>query len=59
MARTKGAPPRVITDRIVKALRARTPRTRYPARTMAGVTFLLRRGLSDRMSDRLVLLALK
>lgn len=58
-ASQKGAPPKVISDLIVKALKARTPRTRYHAGAMAGSMLFLRRWLSDRMFDRLIMLALR
>jgi hypothetical protein len=52
-------PPRVITDLIVKALHARTPRTRYHAGLWAGPLLFLRRRLSDRMFDRVVMSAFR
>ena len=50
-------PPKVIGDLIVKALRARRPATRYHGGRLAGTLLLLRRILSDRMFDRLMMSA--
>ena len=58
-ASQKGAPPKVISDRIVKALHPLTPRTRSHAGAMAGPMLFLRRWLSDRMFDRLIMMALR
>ncbi len=55
----KMPPPGVITDLIVKALKARHPRTRYHAGELAGPMLFLRRHLSDRMFDRVIALALR
>jgi NAD(P)-dependent dehydrogenase (short-subunit alcohol dehydrogenase family) len=55
----KMPPPRVISDLIVKALRARRPRTRYSGGMMARPTLFLRRILSDRMFDRMVMMAMR
>jgi NAD(P)-dependent dehydrogenase (short-subunit alcohol dehydrogenase family) len=55
----KGAPPKAITDLIVKGLHARTPRTRYHGGAMAGPMLFLRGWLSDRMFDRLIMMALR
>ena len=46
--------PSVIADVILKAVSARTPRTRYHAGAMSGLVLTLRAWLSDRMFDRLV-----
>ncbi len=51
----KMPPPTVITNLIVKALKARRPRTRYYGGTGAGPILFLRRHLSDRMFDRLIM----
>ncbi len=51
----KMPPPKVITDLIVKALKARKPRTRYHGGTGAGQILFLRHILSDRLFDRLIL----
>lgn len=47
--------PKVITDLVVKALRAKTPRTRYHGATGSGQILFLRHLLSDRLFDRLVM----
>jgi len=47
--------PKVITDLIVQALKARTPRTRYHGASGSGMILFLRHVLSDRMYDRLVM----
>jgi NAD(P)-dependent dehydrogenase (short-subunit alcohol dehydrogenase family) len=52
-------PPQVITDLIMKALRARRPRPRYHGGQMARSMLFLRRHLSDRMFDRLIGLAMR
>ena len=48
------SPPSVIADTIVKALKARRPRTRYAAGKMAKPILFARRWASDRVFDRLV-----
>lgn len=53
------SPPTVITDLVVRALRARQPKTRYAAGMMARPMLFLRRWLSDRMFDRLLMLGFK
>ncbi|MFJ7439695.1 oxidoreductase [Methylorubrum thiocyanatum] len=58
-ASQKGAPPKAITDLIVEGLRARTPRTRYHGGMMAGPMLFLRGWLSDRMFDRMIMMALR
>lgn len=55
----KMPPPRVISDLIVKALKVKRPRTRYHGGMLAGPMLFLRRHLSDRMFDRLIMLALR
>lgn len=55
----KMAPPQVITNLIVKALKARRPKTRYHAGTMAGPMLFLRRHLPDRLFDRAVMSAMR
>ncbi|WP_186133875.1 oxidoreductase [Burkholderia gladioli] len=55
----KGPPPRVISDLIVRALRARTPATRYHGGGLAGPLLFLRHHLSDRLFDRLIMSALR
>ena len=52
---SKGSPPDVISDLILKALSARRPKTRYHAGRMAGSLLFLRRHLSDRMFDRVIM----
>lgn len=51
--------PSVITDLIVKALKAKTPRTRYHGATGAGPILFLRRRLSDRLFDKLIMSQMK
>jgi short-subunit dehydrogenase len=51
----KMPPPRIITDLLVKALRAKRPRTRYHGGATAGITLFLKRFLPDRMFDHLIL----
>ncbi|WP_077035200.1 oxidoreductase [Pelomonas sp. KK5] len=46
--------PRVISDLVVRALRARRPRARYHGGFLAGPMLLLRGLLSDRLFDRLI-----
>ena len=48
------SPPSVIADTIVKALKARRPRTRYAAGKMAKPILFARRWASDRVFDRLI-----
>ncbi len=55
----KMPPPGVITDLIVRALKAKRPRTRYHAGLMATPMLFLRRHLSDRMFDRMLMMALR
>jgi NAD(P)-dependent dehydrogenase (short-subunit alcohol dehydrogenase family) len=56
---TKGTPPDLISKLILKALNARRPKTRYHAGQLAGPILFLRRHLSDRMFDRLVMSAFR
>lgn len=49
--------PEVISDLVVGALRAKRPRPRYHAGLAAGPLLFLRRHLSDRMFDRLIMMA--
>lgn len=59
-ARTrKMPPPRIISDLIVKALNVRRPKTRYHAGLFAGPMLFLRRHLSDRLFDRVIMLAFR
>ena len=49
-----GSSPEVIADTVLKAVRARRPRTRYSAGRFAKPTLLFRKFASDRMFDRLL-----
>ena len=49
-----GSPPTVIADTVLKALRAKRPKTRYAAGQYAKPVLLLRKLVSDRMFDRVV-----
>lgn len=49
-----GSDPSVIADTVLKAVRARRPRTRYAAGRYARTALLLRKLVSDRMYDRLL-----
>ncbi|WP_018319014.1 oxidoreductase [Bradyrhizobium sp. WSM2793] len=51
--------PRVVSDLIVRALETKRPRTRYHAGRLAGPILFMRRWLSDRAMDRLIMLALR
>jgi NAD(P)-dependent dehydrogenase (short-subunit alcohol dehydrogenase family) len=55
----KGPPPRVISDLIVKALNAKVPATRYHGGGHAGLLLFLRRWLTDRGFDRIMMTALR
>lgn len=55
----KAPPPRVISDLVVKALTVRRPAARYHGGLMAGPLLFLKRWLSDRMFDRLIMSAFK
>lgn len=55
----KAPPPSVVSDLVVKALRAKRPAIRYHGGLMAGPLLFLRRWLSDRMFDRLVMAAFR
>lgn len=52
-------PPKVISDLLVEALRARSPKVRYHGGMMAGPLLFLRRTLSDRMFDRVLMSAFR
>ena len=52
-------PPRVISDLVVKALKARRPQARYHGGFLAGPMLLLRGLLSDRLFDSLISAAMK
>lgn len=51
----KMSSPTVITDLVIKALKAATPRTRYHGASGSGLILLLRKLLSDRLYDRLIM----
>ena len=50
----RGSPPSVIADTVLKAVRARRPRTRYASGQYARLALLLGRLTSDRMYDRIM-----
>lgn len=50
----KGSPPEVVANTIVKAVRVKRPRTRYPVGVWAKPLLLIRSLLSDRAFDRLI-----
>jgi NAD(P)-dependent dehydrogenase (short-subunit alcohol dehydrogenase family) len=52
-----GSPPEVVADAVMHALTSSRPRTRYPAGAGAKRMLLMRRLLSDRRFDRIVLRA--
>lgn len=54
-----GSPPSVIADVISKAIRARKPKTRYAKGKMAGIILFMRKMLSDRGFDKLLMARLK
>jgi NAD(P)-dependent dehydrogenase (short-subunit alcohol dehydrogenase family) len=58
-ARREAPPPSVISDLMVKALKAARPRTRYHGGMMATQMLVLRRWLPDRLFDRLVMSAMR
>lgn len=53
----KMPPASVITDLVVKALKARKPRTRYHGAQGSGLMLFMRKILSDRLYDRLIMKA--
>lgn len=53
------SPPGVITDLVIKAVRTRKPKTRYVAGRDAKPLLFLRRWLSDRSFDKLVMATVK
>jgi len=55
----KAPPPSVVSDMVMKALRARRPAIRYHGGLAARPLLFLRRHLSDRMFDRLVMLGFR
>ena len=50
----RGSPPSVIAETVLKAVRARRPKTRYATGQYAKLALLLRKLTSDRMYDRLM-----
>ena len=50
----RGSPPSVIADTVLRAVRARRPRTRYVSGQYARLALMLRGLTSDRMYDRLM-----
>ena len=55
----KAPPPSVVSDMVIKALGARRPAIRYSGGLAARPLLFLRRHLSDRMFDRLTMLAFR
>jgi NAD(P)-dependent dehydrogenase (short-subunit alcohol dehydrogenase family) len=55
----KSPPPSIISDLIVKALRAKRPAIRYHGGRLAGPLLFLRRVLSDRLMDSLIMSAFR
>jgi NAD(P)-dependent dehydrogenase (short-subunit alcohol dehydrogenase family) len=55
----KSPPPSIISDLIVKALKVRRPATRYHGGRLASPLLFLRRVLTDRMLDTLILRAFR
>lgn len=55
----KAPPPSVVSNMVIKALRAKRPRTRYWGGLAAKPLLFLRRHLSDRLFDRLVMLGFR
>ncbi|PXA83392.1 short-chain dehydrogenase/reductase [Nostoc sp. 3335mG] len=55
----KTPPPSVVSDIVVRALKAKRPATRYSGGLAARPLLFLRKILSDRMLDRLTMLALR
>jgi NAD(P)-dependent dehydrogenase (short-subunit alcohol dehydrogenase family) len=55
----KNPPPKVITDLIVRALKARRPATRYSGGRLAAPLLFLRRVLPDRMLDAVIMSAFR
>ena len=55
----KAPPPSIVSDMVMRALAARRPATRYSGGLAARPLLFLRRHLSDRMFDRLLMLAFR
>jgi len=58
-SQSKEPPPSVITALIIKALKASTPKTRYHGGMLAGPMLFMRRHFSDRLFDRIIMLAFR
>ncbi|QCK16653.1 oxidoreductase [Mangrovivirga cuniculi] len=54
-----GSSPRVITNQIIKAINSKRPKTRYVAGAMAKPLIILRRILSDKMFDKIIMSQVK
>jgi short-subunit dehydrogenase len=54
-ADNSGSSPKVVADTILKAVTAKRPRTRYATGSGATIVLLLRRMLSDKLFDKLIL----
>lgn len=54
-----GSDPKVITNVVLKAVNAKKPKTRYAAGKYSGSMLFLRRWLSDRMFDKVVMSVIK
>ncbi|WP_186080028.1 oxidoreductase [Burkholderia gladioli] len=55
----KNPPPKVISDLIIKALKAKRPAARYHGGRLAGPLLFLRNVLSDRMLDKVIMSAFR
>jgi short-subunit dehydrogenase len=55
----KGADPKVIVDLVKDAINAKTPKTRYSGGYMAGLVLFLRKLLSDRLLDKVMMSQIK
>ncbi|OIR00499.1 putative oxidoreductase [mine drainage metagenome] len=51
----RGTDPRVIADVVAKAVKVKTPRTRYAAGKYAGMMLFIRKWFGDRMFDRMIM----
>lgn len=54
-----GSPPEVIANEVIKAVQARTPKTRYVAGQYAKMTLFIRKWFGDRIYDRMVMSMVK
>lgn len=59
MTTVSNSPPEVISDLVVKALNAKHPAPRYHGGGLSGTILFLRRWLTDRQFDRLIMAALR